>query len=109
MVIKDRLVQTCIKILRLISEKNLSINKIIKQTSSDRTHVLDAIQTLERAKLVKQLKSETHKEMRFLVLNQIGRDLVNFMNSIDGFRKSFQSLTKTIHEGIAAYTYSTSP
>jgi hypothetical protein len=33
-----------------------------------------------------------------LVLAQVGSDLVNFMNSIDGFRKSFQSLTKTIDE-----------
>ena len=98
MVIKDRLVKTCIHILRLISDKNLNINKIIKQTSSDRTHVIEAIKTLERAKLVKRRKSESHKEMEFLVLAQMGSDLVNFMNSIDGFRKSFQSLTKTIDE-----------
>jgi DNA-binding transcriptional regulator GbsR (MarR family) len=98
LVIKDRLVKTCIHILRLISDKNLNINKIIKQTSSDRTHVIEAIKTLERAKLVKRRKSESHKEMEFLVLAQMGSDLVNFMNSIDGFRKSFQSLTKTIDE-----------
>jgi len=36
--------------------------------------------------------------MEFLQLAQIGSDVVNFMNSIDRFRKSFQSLTKTIDE-----------
>jgi DNA-binding MarR family transcriptional regulator len=98
LVIKDRLVKTCIHILRLISDKNLNINKIILQTSSDRTHVIEAIKTLERAKLVKRRKSESHKEMEFLVLAQMGSNLVNFMNSIDEFRRSFQSLTKTIDE-----------
>ena len=98
MVIKDRLVKTCIHILRLISDKNLNINKIIKQTSSDRTHVIKAIKTLERAKLVKRRKSDSHKQVEFLALAQMGSDLVNFMNSIDEFRRSFQSLTKTIDE-----------
>jgi len=36
--------------------------------------------------------------MEFLELAQMGSDLVNFMNSIDEFRRSFQSLTKTIDE-----------
>ena len=105
MVIKDRLVKTCIHILRLISDKNLNINKIIKQTSSDRTYVIEAIKILERAKLVKRRKSESHKEMEFLVLAEMGSDLVNFMNSIDEFRKSFQSLTKTIDENFNLKEY----
>jgi DNA-binding MarR family transcriptional regulator len=85
-------------ILRVISENDLHINEIIKQTSSDRTHVFEAIMTLEKAKLVKRRKSDSHKQVEFLVLAQMGSDLVNFMNNIDGFRKSFQSLTKTIDE-----------
>jgi len=74
------------------------MNKIIEKTSSDRMHVFEAIRTLEKAELVERRKSESHKQVETLVLAQMGSNLVNFMNSIDGFRRSFQSLTKTIDE-----------
>jgi DNA-binding HxlR family transcriptional regulator len=99
LVTKDRLVKTCIYILRLISDKNLQVNEMIAQTGiNDKTHLFEAIQTLENAKLLKRSRIRTTKQKKLLVIEQTGRDLVNFMNSIDEFRKSFQSLTKTIDE-----------
>jgi hypothetical protein len=72
---------------------------MIAQTGiNDKTHLFEAIQTLENAKLLKRSRIRTTKQKKLLVIEQTGRDLVNFMNSIDEFRKSFQSLTKTIDE-----------
>jgi DNA-binding MarR family transcriptional regulator len=96
LVLKDRLVETCVAILRLISDKSMSINKIILQTSSDRSHVIDAIKTLEKAKLVKRRPSKTRKQMEFLELKQMGEELANFIKSIEWFRRSFHSLAESI-------------
>jgi hypothetical protein len=40
----------------------------------------------------------TTKQKKLLVIEQMGRDLLNLMNNIDEFRKSFRSLTKTVDE-----------
>jgi hypothetical protein len=71
---------------------------IAKTGINDKTHLFEAIQTLENAKLLKRSRIRTTKQKKLLLIEQTGRDLVNFMNGIDGFRKSFQSLTKTIDE-----------
>ena len=106
MVLKNRLVETCIKILRLISDKSLHINNIVSQTSSDKSHVIKAIKTIEKAELVKRISSKTHKQMEFLELGQMGNELANLMKNIDEFRESYRSLTESINKNFKFKEYS---
>jgi DNA-binding MarR family transcriptional regulator len=68
------------------------------QTSSDRSHVIEAIKKLEKAKLVKRRPSETRKQMEFLELEQMGNELSNLLKNIDEFRKSYRLLTESINK-----------
>ena len=51
LVINDRLVMTSIKILSSLYNKNMFVNEIIEQTSSDRSFVIKTLRTLEKGRL----------------------------------------------------------
>ena len=57
----NRLVYTCITILRLLPGTGLNVGKVIEQTSSDRSHVIEAIEYLKKAKMVTKEEDPTHK------------------------------------------------
>lgn len=84
----------------------MNINQIILQTSRDRTYVIKAIKTLEKAKLVKRRPSKTRKQMEFIELRQMGAELINFMKNIEWYRKSFHSLSQSIDKNFDFKEYS---
>jgi DNA-binding transcriptional regulator GbsR (MarR family) len=94
----DRLVQICIRILGLISDKNLSVNEIIRQTSSDRSHVIEAIKKLEGAALVVENKAREHKQKRIKRLSELGREFKHFMADIEKYNEAFIRFEKSREE-----------
>lgn len=94
----NRLVNTCLCILRLILEKEMSINAVIKQTSSDRSHVEETIKILVRGKLVTKNKDPYHKQKRILKLTPLGEEFAELMKYIEQFNLIYSTIMKIIKE-----------
>jgi DNA-binding MarR family transcriptional regulator len=94
----NRLVDSCLHILRLILEKEMSINAVIKQTSSDRSHVEETIKILIRGKLVTKNKDPGHKQKRILRLTTSGEEFAEQMKYIDQFNFVYLEIMKIIKE-----------
>ena len=62
----NRLVYTCITILRSLPSSGLNVGKVIEQTSSDRSHVIKAIEHLKKAKMVTKEEDPNHKQRLFV-------------------------------------------
>jgi DNA-binding MarR family transcriptional regulator len=98
LVMNNRTVDTSIKILRTLLDQNSSVNKIILQTSSDRSHVLETIKTLERSHLVVRMRSPTHKQMKIIQFTELGHELALFMHSINQYQISYSKFLKVLRE-----------
>ena len=94
----NRTVDTSIKILCLLLDQNISVNKIIEQTSSDRVHVLKTIKTLEKGHLVIHTPSPIHKQLKIIHLTELGHELALFMNSMKQYQISYSKFLKILRE-----------
>ena len=98
LVINDRLVTTSIIILSLIYKKNMFVNEIIEQTSSDRSFVIKTLRTLEKGRFITSINSKSHKQKKVKQLSQLGQELANLVNSIQNFNKEYDRLRQLIDE-----------
>jgi DNA-binding MarR family transcriptional regulator len=94
----NRLVITCIHILRLLLNNNTNVNTIIKQTSSDRTHVHRAIKTLERAQRILETKTPAHRQKKIKRLTSLGQEVAEINQSLDKFNMYYSELRQKIKE-----------
>ena len=76
----------------------MSINAVIKQTSSDRSHVEEAIKILVRGKLATEDKDQNHKQKRILRLTHLGEELAELMKYIEQFNLSYSTIMKIVKE-----------
>ena len=93
----SRLVNTCIAVLRLLPSTGLSVNKIIKQTSSDREHVIGAISTLREGRLITQELSSSHKQMKIVTPTELGNEIKSLMSEYDGFAHSLSEFKNKVN------------
>jgi hypothetical protein len=102
----NRLVETSIKILRLLLDKSLHYNEIIRQTSPDRTHVDNAIDVLDRGQLIMEYQiskrerkqQKIHSQARIMQITDLGRELIDILVSLEQYKKAYYELKKPIDE-----------
>jgi len=102
----NRLVGTSIKILRLLLDKKLHYNEIIRQTSPDRTHVDNTIDVLERGQLIKEYKiskrerkeQKIHSQARIMQITDLGRELIDILVSLEQYKMTYYELKKPVDE-----------
>jgi DNA-binding HxlR family transcriptional regulator len=102
----NRLVETSIKILRLLLDKSLHYNEIIRQTSPDRTHVDNAIYVLERGQLIMEYKiskrerkqQKIHSQTKIMQITDLGRELIDILVSLEQYKKAYYELKKPVDE-----------
>jgi hypothetical protein len=103
LVMHDRLVTTCTDILKILPPAGLGVNKIIKQTSKgpkhspDRTHVIEAIKTLEKAKIASHERWSPGKP-KVIKLTALGNEIKELMNELNLFRQSYKKLEDIWHQ-----------
>ena len=85
----DRLVTTCISILSTLSSAGTGVNKIIQKTSSDRTHVIEAIKTLEKGKLVSH-ERWSPGTVKLIKPTTLGIEIKDLLDSLKLYRESFK-------------------
>lgn len=95
---KNRLVMTSIKILSSLYKKDMFVNEIIDQTSSDRSFVIKTLRTLEKGRFITSINSKSHKQKKVKQLSQLGQELANLVNSIQIFNKEYDRLRQLIDE-----------
>jgi DNA-binding HxlR family transcriptional regulator len=98
LVINNRLVMTTIKILSSLYKKNMFVNEIIDQTSSDRSFVIKTLRTLEKGKFITSINSKSHKQKKVKQLSQLGQELANLVYSIHNFNEKYDRLAQLIDE-----------
>ena len=98
LVINNRLVTTSIIILSLIYKKNMFVNEIIEQTSSDRSFVIKTLRTLEKGRLIESINSKSHKQKKVKQLSQLGQELANVIICIQNFNEEYDRLAQLIDE-----------
>ncbi len=98
MVNNNRLVLTYTKILNILYNKNLSVNDIIKQTSSDRTFVINALKELEKVDFINTLQSKSHRQKKVKQLTKLGYELAHLTFNIENFNSAYFKLDKIIDE-----------
>src|SRR5918911_976046 len=94
----DRLLETSKKILRLLFDKNLHVNEIIRQTSPDRSHVIATIKTLEREGLI--ARSGRTKKGKEIVkqLTELGHELVDMSRNLEQWKNAYFELRRAYEE-----------
>ncbi len=110
MVDNNRLVSTCINVLRLLLDKNLHYNEIIRQTSPDRspdrTHLNYAIEELERGELIMEYRiskherkrQKIHSQWKIMKITDLGREIADIANSIELYKESHAKLLQRIRK-----------
>ena len=98
LVINHRLVMTSIKILSSLYKKNMFVNEIIDQTSSDRSFVIKTLRTLEKGRFITSINNKSHKQKKVKQLSQLGQELTNLVNSIQNFNEEYDRLRQLIDE-----------
>jgi DNA-binding HxlR family transcriptional regulator len=98
LVINDRLVTTSIIILSLLYKKNMFVNEIIEQTSSDRSFVIKTLRTLEKGRFIETINSKSHKQKKVKQLSQLGQELANLIICIQNFNEEYDRLAQLINE-----------
>jgi DNA-binding MarR family transcriptional regulator len=96
----NRPVETCIRILCLLYEHDTNVNSIIKQTSSDRSYVIGAIDSLEKDHLIIEIKDPNHKQKKIKKLAPLGEQLVHLMLSVEKFYTYYAELSKKIRNNL---------
>ena len=94
----NRLVMTSIKILSSLYKKNMFVNEIIEQTSSDRSFVIKALRTLEKGRFITSINNKCHKQKKVKQLSQLGQELANLIFSIQNFNEEYDRLRQLIDE-----------
>ncbi|MFL6400108.1 MAG: winged helix-turn-helix transcriptional regulator [Nitrososphaeraceae archaeon] len=100
MVINNRL-ETSKKILRLLFDKNLHVNEIIRQTSLDRSYIISTIKTLEREGLIARNKGTKKGKEIVKQLTPLGKELAKLMDNIESYNKSYSELKYAIRENFS--------
>ncbi|MFY9964450.1 MAG: hypothetical protein WAK50_01820 [Nitrososphaeraceae archaeon] len=87
----NRLVDTSIQILRLLPDSGLHTNAIIKQTSRDRTHVINAIRFLENSQLVgiKDEKNWRFGQKKIIIPSNLGFEIKMLMDDLDRYHDTY--------------------
>lgn len=98
-----RLVSTCVKILCSLSPIGMNVNNIIKQTSSDRTHVVQAINTLRKGKLVMKERSKIHSQMIMVKPTVLGNEVISVVNKITQYNESYSEFVLIMNEKFERY------
>lgn len=91
----NRLVATCVDILRLVSNQKAHVNNIIRQTSNDRTHVISAIRILKKAGLVRLEKEPKFRQRKFFSITGLGKEITDFVESIEKYEQCLSNLKKS--------------
>jgi hypothetical protein len=102
----NRLVFDSIHILHLLLDKNLHYNEIIRQTSSDRSHVDNVIDTLEARQLIMEYKiskqerkrQKIHSQAKIMTITKLGREIALFKNNIERYETAYSAIIKTVSE-----------
>ena len=94
----NRLLETSKKILRLLFDKKLHVNEIIRQTSPDRSYIISTIKTLEREGLI--VRNKRMKKGKEIVkqLTEVGHELVDMSRGLEQWKKSYFELRKAYVE-----------
>lgn len=83
----------------------MNVNNIIKQTSSDRTHVVQAINTLRKGKLITKERSKIHSQMIMVKPTVIGNEVISVVNKITQYNESYSEFVLIMNEKIERYIY----
>jgi predicted transcriptional regulator len=98
-VLKYKLVGICLKILRLIPPEGLHVNSIFRQTGlSYKPDVEEAIDNLQKGKLITETKSPTHKQKKIKHLTKLGHEFKRLMNNINEYDNAFQRFENSIKQ-----------
>jgi hypothetical protein len=98
MAMMERLVSDCIQILRTLWEYETNVNNIIKKTSLYKNRVFLALKNLEKANLVKEEKSTTHRQMRIKRLTPLAQEIMKFKDDVKRFDDSYFKLLGLVTE-----------
>ncbi len=77
------------------------VSEIIKQTSSDRSHVLDIIENLSKAGLIQQIKDPKHKQKKINKLTALGVEYSRLIIDMERFHKCYSNFDRCIKENLA--------
>jgi len=80
-----------IQILRLLPDSGLHTNAIIKQTSPDRTHVINAIRFLESSHLIgiKDEKNWRFGQKKIIIPSNLGFEIKMLMDDLDRYHDAY--------------------
>jgi DNA-binding MarR family transcriptional regulator len=78
----DRLVNTSKHILRVLYDGGTNVNQIIKQTSSDRSYVLNVLWTLQEEGLISESTDPDHKQKKTKNLTELGHEITEIIHSV---------------------------
>jgi DNA-binding PadR family transcriptional regulator len=104
-----RLVLTCIRILRLLLDGSAGVNRIIEQTSGDRSYVIDVLNKLERGQLLKTIKSHERKDKKIKELTPLGQEVAELIRGIEQIENSYLELIKNMTENFGIFEGRTPP
>jgi hypothetical protein len=92
----DRLVNTSIRILRLLPASGLHTNAIIKQTSPDRTHVIEAIRFLQSGKMVRaDERNWKFGQKKTIIPTELGFEIRTLMEDLDRYNDAYSKFRQT--------------
>jgi hypothetical protein len=98
---EDKLVNVCIKILRLLPPDGLHFNAIFKQTGlSYKPDVVEAVGMLGKGKLIRETKTPTHKQKKIKQPTELGYELKHLMVSIEEYNEAFLKFERSRVEKI---------
>jgi len=93
----NRLVDYSMRILSMLSRGATNVNQIIKQTSSDRTYVIEVIKNLQREKIIEESNYTTnrkHKQAKPKRLTYLGQELADLIKKVSEYNKSYSDLKR---------------
>jgi hypothetical protein len=81
-------------------------NEIIRQTSSDRSHVDNVIDTLEKSQQIMEDKisrrerklQKIHSQAKMMKITDVGREIALFSRGVERYQKAYSALIKTVNE-----------
>jgi len=90
------MVNTTQKILCLLLGTEMSVNNLIAQTSSDKSHVVDVISNLGKLGLLEESKDKRHKQKKIKKLTSVGKEISILLTLISEYSDAERSLTRKI-------------
>jgi hypothetical protein len=95
---EEGLVSDCIQISRTLRGQDRNVNDIIKKTGLYKNRVFKSLETLEKANLVKEEKSLTHKQMRIKMLTPLAGEIMKFKDDVNRLDESYFQLLNLVME-----------